>query len=295
MGFGCSMSKQTRILKEFRKYEVELYNYFFGIPEMKDDITFYFISKEYIKDFFTKFNFSSFSKELDNIILYQSNSEEDFNKIILSDLIRGLNDKIDNNITMEKINNKIMLHKFVSKDMFFIKLNNQGSFIPLTKEIWDIFADYYGYDEILAKKGFVKEGEIFILIEEEKKIDCFFTFFETKDLIYHYSFIMDNFIEFRKIRDHFKKRGPKFSARYLISVSKINIYNTDNMKKFKVKIPSNVADIGDFDITIYFIDSFKFDNYEGKNLDSFELTKNDLFQRYKNQNVIIIDLINTFA
>ena len=87
MGFGSSMPNQTKILIEFRKYEIELYNYFFGIPDTKEDITFYFISKEYIFDFLKKFNFSEFSNDLNNILIYKANSEDPYDKIIANDLI----------------------------------------------------------------------------------------------------------------------------------------------------------------------------------------------------------------
>ena len=295
MGFGSSMPNQTKILIEFRKYEIELYNYFFGIPDVKEDIIFYFISKEYIFDFLKKFNFSEFSNDLNNILIYKANSEDPYNKIIANDLIKSINDKIDNHLVMEKINNKNLLEKFVSGNTFYMKMGKDGSFIPLTKDIWDLFSDLYGYDEILSKKGFVNEGEIFILTEEEKKIDCFFTFLEGKDRIYHYSFIMDTFEEFEKLKNHFKNKGPEFSARYLILNSQINICKTIRYQKFKTQMSNGSTNINNLDITIYFVDQFKFnENYDGKNIESFEndIDKKALFQNYEKHNTSIINLVN---
>jgi len=295
MGFGSSMPNQTKILIEFRKYEMELYNYFFGIPDTKEDITFYFISKEYIYNFIKKFNFSDFSNELDNLMIYRANSDDPYNKIIANDLLKSINDKLDNKLVMEKINNKKLLEKFVSRNTFYIKMDKEGSFIPLTKDIWELFSEFYGYDEILSKTGFINEGEIFILTEEEKKIDCFFTFFETKDRIYHYSFIMDTKDEFEKLKNHFKNKGPEFSARYLISNSQIDICKTTRSGKFKTQMSNSSTNISNLDITIYFVDQFIFNNnYEGKNLESFEndRSKNDLFQNYKKHNINIMNLIN---
>ena len=288
---GNGMSKQTEILREFRQYEIELYDYFFGIPEIKENINFYFIPKQYVDEFCRKFNFSSFSDDLDDLILYLGAEETPENKVVLENLKKNINDKIDNKIEMEKINNNQMLEKFESEKIFFIKLNKDGAFIPLTKNIWDKFIDYYKCDIILSKNGFVNEGELFIITEEEKKIDCFFTYYPTKDLIHHYIFIMDNFDEFEKVKNYFKKKGPSFSARYIISISQIDICRTNNWKKFKIQIPSTFDNIANLDITIYFVDSFKFNNYDGKNIDAFEIKRNNLFISYKNQNENIINSI----
>ena len=297
---GSDMSKQTKLLIEFRKYEKELYNYFFGIPDIKEDIPFYFIPKDYIDAFLSKFNFVTFTNDLDEIITYNDHSEAkdkdltDDIKKIRENLIKNVEDKIDKDLKMEKINNKKLLEKFESKDTFFIKLGKEGSFVPLTKNIWELFCDYYDTDETLSKNGFVNDGEIFILTEEEKKIDCFFTFFYTKDVIYHYVFIMDNFDEFKKVKVHFKNKGPHFSARYLIGVSNIDIKYVNSFQKFKVKVPGSVGKIGNFDITIFFIDSFKFNNNEGRNHDDFETKQLMQFASYRNHNENIINSINSF-
>jgi hypothetical protein len=297
---GSDMSKQTKLLIEFRKYEKELYNYFFGIPDIKEDIPFYFIPKDYIDAFLSKFNFATFTNDLDEIITYNDPSETkdkdltDDIKKIRENLIKNLEDKIDKDLKMEKINNKKLLEKFESKDTFFIKLGKEGSFVPLTKNIWELFCDYYDTDETLSKTGFVNDGEIFILTEEEKKIDCFFTLIYTKDVIYHYVFIMDNFDEYKKVKIHFKNKGPHFSARYLIGVSKIDIKNVNSWQKFKIKVPGSVGNIGNFDITIFFMDSFKFNNYEGRNYDNFENKHFMEFASYRNHNDKINNSVNSF-
>lgn len=292
MGASASMSRQMLVLKEFRKYESEFYSYLFGFPSTKDDISFYFIPKQYIIDFCSKFYFSHFSDELDNLIIYLDSTETKENKIIKEGLINSLNDRIDNKTSLEKIKNESLLQKYVSKDIFYLKFNQEGSFIPITSNIWNLFADYYGYDIILMKKGFVNEGEVFILTEEEKKIDCFFTLFNTKDLIYHYCFIMDNYDEYGIIINFFKKSGPQFSARYLIFLSKVDVLGVNVWQKFRSKIPTYVQGIGNYDLTIYFIDSYKFNNYDGKNYDFFQEKNKDLFQQYQNQNINIMNLIN---
>ena len=288
------MSKQIMILKEFRKYESELYDYLFGFPSTKENITFYFIPKDYIINFCTKLNFSNFSDELDNLIIYLEGPETKENKIIKEGLIKTLNDKMDNSITLEKIKNEKMIQKYISKEIFYMKFTQEGSFVPLTEKIWKIFSDYYNYDILLTKTGFINEGEIFILTEEEKKIDCFFTLIYTKDLIYHYVFIMDNFDEYKKVKIHFKNKGPHFSARYLIGVSKIDIKNVNSWQKFKIKVPGSVGNIGNFDITIFFMDSFKFNNYEGRNYDNFENKHFMEFASYRNHNDKINNSVNSF-
>ena len=48
-----------------------------------------------------------------------------------------------------------------------------------------------------------------------------------------------------------------------------------------------------FDVTIYFIDSFKFNDFE-KNFEYFESNDNESFLNYKQQNIDIINSINSF-
>ena len=48
-----------------------------------------------------------------------------------------------------------------------------------------------------------------------------------------------------------------------------------------------------FDVTIYFIDSFKFNDSE-KNFEYFESNDNESFLNYKQQNIDIINSINSF-
>lgn len=286
------MSKQLVILTEFRKYELELYKYLFGDPNKKEDIDFYFISKEYILNFCNKFNFSAFSDEIDNLLTYIDSPDTKENKIIKEGLVENLNERINQNLKMEKINNQKMIQKFISKEMFYLKFNQEGSFIPLTHDIWEMFSDYYDHDIILNKKGFLSEGEIFIISEEEKKIDCFFTIFNTKDIIYHFCFIVDNFNEFAKVINFFKMVGPKFSARFLLLISHINISGVNIRDKFRIKVPNNVIEIGNYDLTVYLIDKFKFNDYEGKNFDSIQEKNKPLFQIYQMQNSNIINSIN---
>jgi len=55
------------------------------------------------------------------------------------------------------------------------------------------------------------------------------------------------------------------------------------------------TNINNLDITIYFVDQFKFnENYDGKNIESFEndIDKKALFQNYEKHNTSIINLVN---
>ena len=296
MGTGSYMSKPLKILIEFRKYEKKLYKYFFGFPDRKDDMEFYLIPKAYIDYFISLFKVSKFSEELDQLILYLESPDDNNNSIseIRQDLIKKLNNEIYSGLTMEKINNEDMLEK--SGKISFVKKNKEGSFIPLTKNIWEIFSGYYGYDVILFKTGFISEREIFILIEEEMRIDCFFLYYHTKDLVYHYCFILDNFSDYKTLKNHFKRKEHQCSAMFLIEIlkKKIDIKGANIPQKLpKTKIPKSVINTDNFDVTIYFIDSFKFNDSE-KNFEYFESNDNESFLNYKQQNIDIINSINSF-
>ena len=73
-----------------------------------------------------------------------------------------------------------------------------------------------------------------------------------------------------------------------------DIKYVNSFQKFKVKVPGSVGKIGNFDITIFFIDSFKFNNNEGRNHDDFETKQLMQFASYRNHNENIINSINSF-
>ena len=184
------IEKQIEMLKEFRKYEIELYTYLLGSSNDYKEIEFYFISKEYIINFCKDYNYSDNSNEIDLLITYLEEEETLENNLILKTLLESIKYKTNIKKEFEPINNIDLIYN--SNNPYIIKFNKEGSFIPLTKEMWDLFAKYCQYDIIITHQGFVNNGEIFILsIEAQNKIDCFFTLYKTKGLIYHYCFVMD--------------------------------------------------------------------------------------------------------
>ena len=216
------------------------------------------------------------------------------NGLIKEQLIKTFNESIDKRLTLDKINNMSLLKKYVSNDIFYINFSKEGSFIPLTLDIWNLFSNNYKYDVILKKKGFIIHGEIFIITEEEKKIDCFFTLFSKNDLIYHYCFVMDDYNEFENLIKFFNMKEEKYCVKYLLAILKIDIANIKNFQKFKIQIPKNVSIIDKYYITIYFIDSFKFHLNEDKNFDQVKDRDKKLYSEYYQQDKKINSIVNYF-
>ena len=277
MGFSIGLllpvkiPKELEVLKEFRKYELQLYKYFFD-PSQKisENLEFYFIPKEYIIRFCEDYKYSNISNDLDNLIVYSEAEQTTENKIILKNIIENLEKRMNMEKKYEKINNSEMTLKIGTNSLFFIHLEPKGSFIPLTKEFWNYYTLHCEYDMAITKKGFVNNGEIFILIEEEKRIDCFFTLLETKDIIYHYCLIMSNIPHYNDVVQFFKMNGHKYTAKYIISISGIEIGNVKQFKAFQKKIPKHVSIIENYHIAFYFIDSFKFNDSNERNSEYFK-------------------------
>jgi len=291
---GPNLSIQLNLLKEFKKYEMFIYSCFFDSSYENKDIDFYFVPKEYIINFCSCFNYSKYSNDLEQLIIYMETTEIPENIIIQDELIKNLNEDIGTSLTLDKINNMSLLKKYVSNDIFYINFSKEGSFIPLTLDIWNLFSNNYKYDVILKKKGFIIHGEIFIITEEEKKIDCFFTLFSKNDLIYHYCFVMDDYNEFENLIKFFNMKEEKYCVKYLLAILKIDIANIKNFQKFKIQIPKNVSIIDKYYITIYFIDSFKFHLNEDKNFDQVKDRDKKLYSEYYQQDKKINSIVNYF-
>ena len=273
------IEKQIEMLKEFRKYEIALYTYLLGSSNDYKEIEFYFISKEYIINFCKDYNYFDNSNEIDLLITYLEGEETLENNLILKTLLESIKYKTNIKKEFEPINNTDLIYN--SNNPYIIKFNKEGSFIPLTKEMWDLFAKYCQYDIIITHQGFVNNGEIFILlIEAQNKIDCFFTLYKTKDLIYHYCFVMDTPEDTKTVVNYFKWEGHKYTARYLISICGIEIDKVKEYQKFKIKIPKYVSNIEKYDMTLFFVDSFKFDNSLDKNFKYFKINNDKLHKMY---------------
>jgi hypothetical protein len=180
----------------------------------------------------------------------------------------------------EKINNVDMTLKIGTNNLFYIKLNQEGSYIPLTPKFWNLFTLHCEFDMSIVKKGFINNGEIFILTEEEKRIDCFFTLYKTKDIIYHYCLIMSDFPNYENVVQFFKMNEHKYTARYLISICGIPIDEVKHFKKFQRQIPKQVSIIERYHITFYFVDSFKFNDSKERNFEYFKNKEKKLYEIY---------------
>ena len=148
MGFSIGLllpvkiPKELEVLKEFRKYELQLYKYFFD-PSQKisENLEFYFIPKEYIIRFCEDYKYSNISNDLDNLIVYSEAEQTTENKIILKNIIENLEKRMNMEKKYEKINNSEMTLKIGTNSLFFIHLEPKGSFIPLTKEFWNYYME----------------------------------------------------------------------------------------------------------------------------------------------------------
>ena len=273
--------RQIELLKEFRRYESEIYQYFYE-GKSKEDLFFYLVPKKYINQFCENFHYSKNISDLDNYILYNKNLEQEAeNKAILNIIIGDLNQE-NNDI----INNNINLHRIINEDIIekrdnniFFKINEESSYIPLNQKIWNELSNYCGSDLTLEKKGFANNGEIFLEIEY-KRVDCFFTLLKTNDLIYHYCFVLDDIKEYDNFIKYLKGDKSTNSVRYLLSVLNINFCAENKFEKFRKKIVDVDKLIDNYDMTIYFIDSFKFKDSSVENIKLIKNNKNNLYLSY---------------
>lgn len=289
------MKNETWLLYEFREYEEDIYSNLFGSPSIKEDIDFYFIPKRYIIHFCEISNYSDLFDELNLLLLYLRAEENDAIQLVRSDIIKNLNKICSDKITLEKIENMSIISKYdKEKDIFYMKFEPESGFIPLKIGIWALFKSLYKSDIDLTKKGFLNDGEIFILTENEFKIDCFFTLYDTKDFIYHFCFKMRNYKEYEDFHKYFSEQNECHSARYLLLILKIDIKNQKTFKQFEMEIYNNIQNIAKYRVTIYFFGTFKFTNSEDSNFNYFKQNNPSLIEDYKKHNEKINKLANNY-
>lgn len=258
---GNKIDSTIEVLRQFRKYEDELYLYLKEdySTQNSEKLKFYLIPKKYVDALTEIFKYKNNIKGLDELNIYldcQENLKE--NEIIIRDLINIFKDK--NNIIFD---NKIELKKVKNKEMFdkennnCFKLNEEGAFIPLTSNIWKAICKYYKNDIELFREGFINKGELSI-ITENNRVDTFFVEKETGDFIYHFCLIMNNIYDSEKVISFLKSNSIKFL------LDKLDIkYVGIDIKKYKFskiikKIPLEIKEIGNINIEIYFIDFYSF-------------------------------------
>ena len=286
------MKNETWLLNEFREYEVDIYLNLFGSPSIKEEIDFYFIPKQYIINFCEISNYSGLFDELNQLLIY---SKAEKMESIRENIIMNLNNLCGDKITLGKIENMSVVSKYdKEKDIFYMKFEPESGFIPLKIGIWKLFNWFYKSDIVLTKKGFLNDGEIFILTENEFKIDCFFTLYDTKDLIYHFCFKMRNYKEYEDFHKYFSEQNECHSARYLLLILKIDIKNQKTFKQFEMEIYNNIQNIAKYRVTIYFFGTFKFTNSGDSNFNYFKQNNPPLIEDYKKHNEKINKLANNY-
>ena len=263
---NIKMDNQLKVLRTFKKYEDLLFSYFSKEKILEDNLKFYIVPKKYVVEFYDTFNYNKNMKELEQLnIYYDSPEKTDENKQITKDIISGI--KEDNyyvfeyNIGLRKIQNKNLIEKITNDNKYIFKLNKEGLFIPLTYEIWDKMNRYYKCDIILEREGFVHNGEISIKTEEHR-IDSFFIHNRTGDIIYHFCFIINDSFYLDKLYDYFKINNVK---EFLDKFNIKHIENEIKYQKFQVFEPQNVSNIIDLKnhkLKIYFLDYYNFHKVE---------------------------------
>ena len=274
---GPKMDRRIKALRNFKIYE-DMFNTYLNKKSFRNEsLIFYLVPKDYITSFCNIFNYRNNISELADLNLYHNNiTKIEENIIIEKDLIKDLSEKnkiiIENEIKLPKINNKILISNKNGSNYTF-KLNNEGLFIPISNNIWDKLNRYYGCDITLKREGFSNKGELFILTEETR-IDCFFKNIKTKDIVYHFCFIMRDKNDINKLIYYFKDN----SAKELIERLEIKYVGNNNkkerFKKLEKNIPNHITIIGGTKIDIYYLDSYIFkENREFETI-TFEVENN---------------------
>ena len=208
---GIKMDKRINLLRNFQLYENSLYSYFSYFNQKKafliENLSFYLVPKDYIIEFCKFFDYKNNFKDLEQLNIYCNNiNEEVSNKKIVKQLINNLKTSIKSsnpsaftkNEKLQKIVNRNIIKEKKGEGYIF-KLNKDGLFIPLTYAIWVEFIKYYKVDiELKMKDSFSNNGELFIITEENKRLDTFFLRGRTKDIIHHYCFIVEKEENFQK-------------------------------------------------------------------------------------------------
>lgn len=271
------MDRRIKALRNFKIYE-DMFSTYLNKKSFKNEsLKFYLVPKDYIRSFCNIYNYRNNISELADLNIYHdSKTEMEENKIIEKDLIKDLSEKnkviIENKTKLPKINNEILI-SFKNGSNYTFKINNEGLFIPISNNIWDKLNRYYGCDITIKREGFSNKGELFILTEETR-IDCFFKNIKTKDIVYHFCFMMKNKNDINKLIYYFKNN----SAKELIERLQIKYVGNNNkkerFKKVEKNIPKNITIIGGTKIDIYFLDSYIFkENREFETI-TFEVESN---------------------
>lgn len=274
---GADIDKRIELLRQFKKYEDTFYDYLSSNPKYShlENLSFFLIPKNYVINFCKIFQYDNNMDELKQINIYCDNKEiSEENKIIIKDLINNYMEKNKQlfkcQVNLGKIENKSMFYKRKNKkEERVLKLNEEGLFIPLIYNIWREFDKNYDSDIEIKKEGFLNKGEISILTQKNR-VDSFFIGEQNNDFIYHFCFIIDETNDFSKLIAYLKNN----SIREFLKNLNIDFQNIEKneIKKIKIKLPSNIKDIGNSHITIYYLDYYCFHskNYYNNNFLQFQ-------------------------
>ena len=260
---NIKMERQIKVLKEFKKYEDELFSYFTQTNSLLDNLQFYIVPKNYILEFYETFRYNKNIKELEQLNIYYDTPDKTVeNKEITKGIIYGLKNNnyyiFKYDINLRKIINEVLIDKVTNDNKYIFKIDKDGLFIPLTFGIWEKFQRYYKCDITLKREGFVnKNGEIIIRIEDSR-IDSFFIHNRTGDVIYHFCFIEDNSWILYKLYNYFKLNSIK-EFLDILNIKHVGeeIGNSKFMKIEKI-IPADIEEIGNNKINIIFLDNYNF-------------------------------------
>ena len=293
------MEIPIKVLREFKEYEDKIYSELCSeTPTLKEKLAFYLIPKQYILDFNDYFYYWKNFTDLDTLNIYYNCPEKnDENIIITQDLINGIksNNKqiFDFGIKLKKINNNILIKYKIENDNHIFKIDSEeGLFVPLTKEIWDRFKKHYNCDIELNREGFINERAIFIMTEKTR-LDVYFIHNRTYDLIYHFCLIMNYINEFQNLIEYFKhNKITTFLDQLNINHISDGNGKLDSEKFIKkdINIPNNIPLIGNYRISIIFLDSYNFHKFNTQ--DFTYVKKKDLLKSIRIPNGNDINNVN---
>ena len=272
---SIKMKVPIKVLKEFKEYEDKIYSDLSpDTDELQDHLYFYLIPKKYIIDFNYYFYYWKNFSELGTLNFYLKSPQTEENIIITKKIISDIKEEnpqiFDFGIKLKKINNKILIEKGVDCDKYIFKLDNEKSlFVPLTADMWNILKKYYRCDIELKRSSFINHGEIFI-ITEEKRLDTYFIHRRTFDKIYHFCLIMEDYFEFKKLVKYLKYHSVKqFFDKLEIKHIGEEIDSEKFIKK-KIIIPDFIIELAKYEITVMFLDSYNFHEYNKNNFTYFK-------------------------
>jgi hypothetical protein len=205
---GNNLENHIEILRKFKKYEDTFYSYLYVKDNYKEinDLTFFLISKNYISSIIDVLKYKNNIDDLNQLNIYYDSNE---NKEEMEEIIKMIKSQYINNnfkefkFKIDKVKNKKMFKPNNKKEL---KLDEEGLFIPLIFNSWIEIKELYGCDEEVERKGFLNNGEVSIITEDNKRIDTFFVHQSTGDIIYHFCFFGD---KFKKLISYLKKKSIK--------------------------------------------------------------------------------------